>query len=136
MGRIARRLSLAAAWHGHQTKPALGWQATAERNAASMLERAARMGCALRPHMKTHKTVEGALLQVRDHGAAAQRCSHATVHHARGSSVQTGGKRRRITVSTLAEAEFFVENAFDDILYAVPITGDKLPQVAPPAPVP
>ena len=35
----------------------------AERNASLMLERARRLGCRLRPHVKTHKTVEGALLQ-------------------------------------------------------------------------
>jgi hypothetical protein len=35
----------------------------AERNASRMLDHARRLGCRLRPHVKTHKTVEGALLQ-------------------------------------------------------------------------
>ena len=76
-------------------------RAIVERNCAAMLARAASLGVALRPHVKTHKTVEGALLQ-------------------------TGGRRGRITVSTIAEAEWFAARGFDDILYAVPITPDKL----------
>jgi len=55
--------------------------------------------------VKTHKTVEGALLQ-------------------------TGGKKSCITVSTLREAEFFASHGFSDILYAVPITRDKLSRAA------
>jgi D-serine deaminase-like pyridoxal phosphate-dependent protein len=38
----------------------------------------------------------------------------------------TAGTRRRISVSTIAEAQFYAENGFDDILYAYPITQDKL----------
>lgn len=69
-------------------------------NADRMLATAERLGCRLRPHVKTHKTVECAL-------------------------IQTGGRRRGIVVSTLAEAFFFADGGFDDILYAVPITPDK-----------
>ena len=76
-----------------------------QRNCTRMLDRAAELGCRLRPHVKTHKTLEG-------------------------GSLQTGGTRRAITVSTLAEAEFFAAGGFDDILYAVPITADKLPDAA------
>ena len=72
-----------------------------DRNTARMLERAERLGCTLRPHVKTHKTVEVALMQ-------------------------TGGRRSKIVVSTLAEARFFAAGGFDDILYAVPISPDKL----------
>jgi len=79
--------------------------AVASANAARMLGTAQRLGCKLRPHVKSHKTVEGALLQ-------------------------TGGVRERIVVSTLAEASFFADAGFDDILYAVPITPDKVPQAA------
>lgn len=79
-------------------------RSTLERNAERMRERAAVLGCELRPHMKTCKTVEAGHLA-------------------------TGGSRRRITVSTLAEAHFFAEAAFDDILYAVPLTADKVPEV-------
>jgi D-serine deaminase-like pyridoxal phosphate-dependent protein len=35
-----------------------------------------------------------------------------------------------IVVSTLAELEFFGEAGFDDIMYGVPVTPDKLPQAA------
>merc|ERR1712167_240377 len=70
-----------------------------------MLAKAASLGTVLRPHMKTHKTLEGGVLA-------------------------TGGSKRRIVVSSLAEAEFYANGGFDDILYAVPITGDKLPQAA------
>lgn len=51
----------------------------------------------LRPHVKTSKTVQAALLQ-------------------------TGGRKSKIVVSTLAEAAFYADAGFDDILYAVPIT--------------
>jgi D-serine deaminase-like pyridoxal phosphate-dependent protein len=77
----------------------------AKRNIDRMHARAESLGCAVRPHVKTHKTLElGAL--------------------------QTQGTKRRITCSTLAEAEFFAAGGFDDILYAVPITPDKLPEAA------
>lgn len=79
--------------------------AVAKCNAAKMLSRCKALGVSLRPHVKTHKTLEAALLQ-------------------------TGGSRRRITVSTLAEARFFADGGFDDILYAVPITPDKLPEAS------
>lgn len=76
-------------------------RSTLERNAAAMRERASKLGCALRPHVKTTKTLEGAALL-------------------------TGGTRRRITVSTVAEAEFYAAGGFDDILLAVPLTPDKV----------
>ena len=77
----------------------------AARNATRMSERASRLGVRLRPHVKTHKTIEAARLQVRGH---------------------FGG----ITVSTLAEAEFFAAGGFSDITYAVPIPPEKLPRAA------
>lgn len=72
-----------------------------ERNTASMAERARRLGVRLRPHVKTHKTLEAARLQVRGH---------------------FGG----LAVSTLAEAAFFGAGGFRDITYAVPIAPSKL----------
>ena len=51
-------------------------------NAERMLARAEKLGVQLRPHMKTHKTLQGGL-------------------------IQTGGTKRNIVVSTLAEAQFF-----------------------------
>ena len=72
-----------------------------ERNAITMRKRAESLGCSLRPHVKTVKTSEGAALA-------------------------TGGSRRRVTCSTLAEAHFLADRGFDDILYAVPLTPDKI----------
>ncbi|MEJ2368412.1 MAG: alanine racemase [Acidobacteriota bacterium] len=66
------------------------------QNCRAMSERAARFGVRLRPHVKTHKCVEAARLQVEGH---------------------FGG----ITVSTLAEASRFASAGFKDIVYAVPI---------------
>ena len=71
-----------------------------EANAKAMLDRASRLGCVLRPHVKTAKTLQAA-------------------------TMQTGGTKRRVVVSTVAEAEFLASGGFDDILYAVPITEDK-----------
>lgn len=76
-----------------------------EGNTRRMLERAARSGCTFRPHVKTHKTVEIA-------------------------KMQHGGGVGPITVSTLAEAEFFAEAGFHDITYAVPVAPDKLQRAA------
>lgn len=70
-----------------------------------MREKAQRSGIGFRPHMKTHKTAEAARMQF-------------------------GGGTGPITVSTLAEAEFFAGHGFDDITYAVPIGPGKLPRAA------
>jgi D-serine deaminase-like pyridoxal phosphate-dependent protein len=76
-----------------------------ERNTSRMADRMRRLGVRLRPHVKTHKTLEVARLQVAGH---------------------FGG----ITVSTLAEAAFFAAGGFDDITYAVPIVPAKLGEAA------
>ncbi|KAH8044741.1 D-serine ammonia-lyase [Aureococcus anophagefferens] len=73
-------------------------------NAARMRSRAERLGCELRPHFKTVKTL----------GAA---------------TIATGGTKRKLTVSTLAEAFFLEAGGFDDIVYAVPLTPDKIDDV-------
>jgi D-serine deaminase-like pyridoxal phosphate-dependent protein len=75
------------------------------RNIARMAERLAVLGVPLRPHMKTAKSIEVARLALAG---------------------QPGG----ITVSTLAEAEYFAAHGIIDILYAVGITPQKLVQVA------
>jgi len=75
-----------------------------ERNVARMGARIAGLGAALRPHVKTHKSIEVARLQ-----AAAG--------------------MRGITVSTLAEARAFAAHGFDDIMYAVPIERGKFEAV-------
>jgi D-serine deaminase-like pyridoxal phosphate-dependent protein len=42
----------------------------------------------------------------------------------------TSSTRRQVVVSTLAEARFYLENGFDDITYAYPVSFDKLPRCA------
>eukprot|EP00929_Paragymnodinium_shiwhaense_P038512 TRINITY_DN20338_c0_g1_i1.p1 TRINITY_DN20338_c0_g1~~TRINITY_DN20338_c0_g1_i1.p1 ORF type:complete len:390 (-),score=96.72 TRINITY_DN20338_c0_g1_i1:350-1519(-) len=74
-------------------------------NCERMQKRAEALGVVLRPHMKTHKTIQA-------------------------GEMVTKGTKRRIVVSTLAEANFFRDGGFDDIIYAVPITPDKLPDAA------
>ena len=64
------------------------YRSVLERNARAMLDRAERLGCALRPHVKTVKTAEAA-------------------------AIATGGTRRRVTCSTLAEASFLAAAGFD-----------------------
>lgn len=76
-----------------------------EGNAARMRDKVQRLGVALRPHVKTAKSID--------------------VLH-----VLTGDKLGPITVSTLAEARYFFEQGVKDILYAVGIAPVKLPEVA------
>ena len=75
------------------------------RNIQAMAQAVARQGVALRPHMKTAKSVDVARLALAG---------------------QPGG----ITVSTLAEAEYFAAHGITDIIYAVGITPRKLDEVA------
>jgi D-serine deaminase-like pyridoxal phosphate-dependent protein len=75
------------------------------RNLSQMSARARRHGVALRPHLKTAKA------------AAVARLATAG---------ETGG----ITVSTLAEAEYFAHHEFGNITLAAGITPDKLRRVA------
>ena len=74
-------------------------------NIERMANAVARHAVALRPHMKTAKSIDVARLVLQG---------------------QPGG----ITVSTLAEAEYFASHGISDILYAVGITPRKLDQVA------
>jgi D-serine deaminase-like pyridoxal phosphate-dependent protein len=76
-----------------------------ERNCSRMRDKARASGVAFRPHAKTHKTVEIARMQ-------------------------HGGALGPITVSTMAEAEFYADAGFRDITYAVPIAPEKLPRAA------
>ena len=75
------------------------------RNTAAMTRRAKELGVRLRPHLKTAKSAEVAKLAV-------------------------AGNFGGITVATLREAEYFLENAFTDITYAVPIVPSKLGRAA------
>lgn len=70
------------------------------RNAERMAARVSRLGADLRPHVKTHKCVEVARLQIAGH-------------------------RGGITVSTIAEARAFAAQGFKDITYAVPVEPGK-----------
>ena len=79
--------------------------AKVERNCRRMRERLEAEGVQLRPHVKTAKNVEVARMAL---------------------GAQTGP----ITVSTLREAEYFIEHGFRDILYAVGIVPAKLEHVA------
>jgi D-serine deaminase-like pyridoxal phosphate-dependent protein len=74
------------------------------RNIRVMASALARLNVPLRPHMKTAKCIEVARLA-------------------------TAGQPGGITVSTLAEAEYFLGHGITDILYAVGITPQKLEQV-------
>jgi len=76
-----------------------------ERNAARMRDKVRTLGVALRPHVKTAKSID--VLRVL-----------------------SGSAELPITVSTLAEARYFFANGVTDILYAVGIAPVKLPEVA------
>jgi D-serine deaminase-like pyridoxal phosphate-dependent protein len=75
-----------------------------ERNLRRMAARAAALGVALRPHVKTHKCIELGERQ-RALGAAG------------------------ITVSTLAEARAFAAHGFDDVTWAFPVILSRLDEV-------
>ncbi|HYG47021.1 MAG TPA: alanine racemase [Allosphingosinicella sp.] len=75
------------------------------RNISRMRERLAGLGVPLRPHVKTAKSADIVRLAVEG---------------------QPGG----ITVSTLREAEYFLDRGFTDMLYAVGIVPSKLAHVA------
>jgi D-serine deaminase-like pyridoxal phosphate-dependent protein len=76
-----------------------------ERNCDRMIRRAAELGVRLRPHMKTAKSADVGRLATRE-GAVG------------------------VTVSTLAEAEYFARAGFRDITYAVGIAGPKVGALA------
>jgi D-serine deaminase-like pyridoxal phosphate-dependent protein len=72
-----------------------------EQNCTRMRNKARASGVAFRPHVKTHKTIEI-------------------------GRMQHGGAIGPVTVSTLAEGEFFADAGFRDITYAMPIAPEKL----------
>jgi D-serine deaminase-like pyridoxal phosphate-dependent protein len=78
---------------------------TVQRNCDRMRDKALLSGVAFRPHVKTHKVVEI-------------------------GRMQHGGAVGPITVSTLAEAEWFADGGFRDITYGVPIAPEKLARAA------
>ncbi|KAK7083660.1 hypothetical protein SK128_013971 [Halocaridina rubra] len=74
-------------------------------NCQGMLETCKAMGVSLRAQTKTHKTVEGAVLQ-------------------------TGGSRKGIVTSTIDECEFYADHGFDDILYGYPLIAHHMPRIS------
>lgn len=87
-----------------ETPFALVDRAKVERNIARLRAHLDALGVALRPHVKTTKALEPTAL-IFDGGTGP------------------------ITVSTLAEAEFFADAGYTDILYAVGIAPGKLERV-------
>jgi len=79
-------------------------RAILRRNLKRMSERLRNAGVMLRPHLKTAKSVEIGRMAVEGHDG-------------------------RITVSTLAEARYFADGGFKDILYGVGIIPAKLAAV-------
>ncbi|MFM8534113.1 MAG: alanine racemase [Acidimicrobiia bacterium] len=76
-------------------------RAILRRNLKRMSERLAKAGVALRPHLKTAKSVQIGRMATEGHDG-------------------------RITVSTLAEARYFAKGGFRDILYGVGVVPSKL----------
>jgi D-serine deaminase-like pyridoxal phosphate-dependent protein len=80
-------------------------RARLEANCERMLAKCRALGVALRPHMKTMKSIDAARLAIDpNHGG--------------------------IAVSTLKEAEYFAGHGIADIQYAICITPDKLARAA------
>jgi D-serine deaminase-like pyridoxal phosphate-dependent protein len=80
-------------------------RAILNRNLKRMSDRLRDAGVMLRPHLKTAKSIEIGRRAVEGHDG-------------------------RITVSTLAEARYFAEGGFTDILYGVGVVPSKLPAIA------
>src|SRR5215510_4088095 len=80
-------------------------RAILRRNLKRMSDRLRNAGIALRPHLKTAKSVQIGRMAVEGHDG-------------------------RITVSTLAEARYFAKGGFKDILYGVGIVPSKLAAVS------
>ena len=80
-------------------------RAILNRNLKRMSDRLRDAGVMLRPHVKTAKSIEIGRRAVEGHDG-------------------------RITVSTLAEARYFVDGGFKDILYGVGVVPSKLPAIS------
>jgi D-serine deaminase-like pyridoxal phosphate-dependent protein len=98
-------LTAATRLEGLETPALVLDRARLMRNLARMADRARRLGVALRPHLKTVKSVDIARLVVDP-------------------------ERPRLTVSTLKEADHFAAAGFGDILYAVGIAPNKVAHAA------
>eukprot|EP00026_Physarum_polycephalum_P009984 Phypoly_transcript_10127.p1 GENE.Phypoly_transcript_10127~~Phypoly_transcript_10127.p1 ORF type:complete len:359 (+),score=39.60 Phypoly_transcript_10127:124-1200(+) len=76
-------------------------------NSQKMINDAQKRGLGMRPHMKTHKTIEAANFMLAG---------------------QKDGEKK-IVVSTLAEVTFYKSHGIKDIVYAVPLALSKIPEV-------
>lgn len=76
-----------------------------QNNIKRMQQKLSPFDVALRPHVKTCKSIDVARIALTE-------------------------RSKGITVSTLKEAEYFIEHGINDILYAVAIVPNKLAQVA------
>jgi D-serine deaminase-like pyridoxal phosphate-dependent protein len=83
-----------------------------DRNIARMREHLNELRVALRPHVKTAKSMDVVRRALEGPPGSVEREAHG------------------ITVSTLKEAEYFFSNGVTDILYAVGIAPNKLAHVA------
>ena len=81
-------------------------KAKMQRNIARLSAHIGNLQCTLRPHVKTHKSIEVT------------------------QAIIDAGNVKGITVSTLKEADYFFKHGMDDILYAVGITPNKIAHVA------
>lgn len=93
-------------WHNLNTPCLILDRDILQRNIDRMADRARSLGVALRPHVKTPKSLPVAEM-LRDAGAQG------------------------FTVSTLQEAEYLFAAGFDDLFYAVPADAMKLRRAAP-----
>jgi D-serine deaminase-like pyridoxal phosphate-dependent protein len=96
---------LSLPFHDIQTPAFLVDRNRVQLNCDRMRDKAVRSDVIFRPHVKTHKTVEI-------------------------GRMQHGGATGPITVSTLAEAEYFAAAGFRDITYAVPLAPEKIERAA------
>jgi D-serine deaminase-like pyridoxal phosphate-dependent protein len=81
-------------------------KAKMQRNIARLSAHIGSLNCTLRPHVKTHKSIEVT------------------------KAIVDAGNVKGITVSTLKEADYFFKHGINDILYAVGITPNKIAHVA------
>ena len=76
-------------------------------NCQRMLATARSLGLRIRPHVKTHKTIEGAKLQLEG----------------------VPEDNQAIVVSTVAELKFFADHGFQNILLGIPFAIHHLPDL-------
>ncbi|SPO38610.1 uncharacterized protein PSFLO_04088 [Pseudozyma flocculosa] len=90
-------------------------RATVQRNCARMQRIAASFGAPLRPHLKTHKTLEGARMQLQTHDGSSTSAIVSTMAELRGAIDGLVGK----------DAGFALKN----LCYGLPITADKIAEL-------